>query len=56
MKMYQLIQKLFGGGDSDRQTGDLISLLSFLKESRIKNSDDSRRYIGISFLSSLCCE
>jgi hypothetical protein len=33
MKMYQAVQKLLVGGH--RQTGDLISLLSFL-ESRLK--------------------
>jgi hypothetical protein len=34
MKIYQAVQKLLVG-DTDRQTGDLISLLSFL-ESRLK--------------------
>jgi hypothetical protein len=35
--MYQAVQKLLGGGDrqTDRETGDLISLLSFW-ESRVK--------------------
>jgi hypothetical protein len=36
MKIYQAVQKLLvGGTQRDRQTGDLISLLSFL-ESRLK--------------------
>jgi hypothetical protein len=34
MKIYQMVQKLLVG-DTNRQTGDLISLLSFL-ESRLK--------------------
>jgi hypothetical protein len=36
MKIYQAVQKLLvGGTQTDRQTGDLIILLSFL-ESRLK--------------------
>jgi hypothetical protein len=35
MKIYQTVQKLLVG-DTDRQTGDLISLLSFF-ESRLIN-------------------
>jgi hypothetical protein len=38
-KIYQLVQKLLGGGhrQTDRQTGDLISLTFLCKESRLKN-------------------
>jgi hypothetical protein len=35
MKIYQAVQKLFSCGQTERQTGDLISLLSFL-ESKLK--------------------
>jgi hypothetical protein len=47
MKIYQAVQRLLGGGDmqtdrqTDRQIGDLISLLSFL-ESRLKWKNSSR--------------
>jgi hypothetical protein len=34
-KIYQLVQKLLVGGHADKQTGDLISLLSVL-ESRLE--------------------
>jgi hypothetical protein len=38
IKIYQLVQKLLGGGggDTDRQTGVLISLTFLFKESRLK--------------------
>jgi hypothetical protein len=40
IKIYQLVQKLLGGGDTDgqtdRQDGDLISLTFLFKESRLK--------------------
>jgi hypothetical protein len=38
IKIYQLVQKLLGGGGEahiDRQTGDLISLIFLFKESRL---------------------
>jgi hypothetical protein len=35
MKIYQVVTKLLVGGDTQRQTGNLISLLSFL-ESRLQ--------------------
>jgi hypothetical protein len=42
MKNYQAVQKLLmGGTQSDRQTGDLISLLSFM-ESRLKIDDHKK--------------
>jgi hypothetical protein len=42
MKIYQAVQRLLGGDiQTDRQTGDLISLLSFL-ESRLKWKNSSR--------------
>jgi hypothetical protein len=34
-----------GGRQTDRQTGDLITLLSFLKESRLKM--ETYRFIGL---------
>jgi hypothetical protein len=42
MKSYQAVQKLLVG---DRQTGDLISLLSFL-ESRLKKEGENERCSG----------
>jgi hypothetical protein len=38
IKIYQLVQKLLGGGHTDRQDGDLISLTFLFKESWLKNS------------------
>jgi hypothetical protein len=35
IKIYRLVQTLLGGGDTDRQTGDLISLTFLFKESRL---------------------
>jgi hypothetical protein len=35
IKIYQLVQNLLGGTQTDRQTGDLISLTFLLKESRL---------------------
>jgi hypothetical protein len=43
IKIYHLVQTLLGGkhrhtdGQTDRQTGDLISLTFIFKESRLKN-------------------
>jgi hypothetical protein len=37
IKIDQLVQKLLGGGQTDRQTGDLISLTFLFEESRLKN-------------------
>jgi hypothetical protein len=36
IKIYQLVQKLLGGTQTDRETGDLISLTFLFKESRLK--------------------
>jgi hypothetical protein len=41
MKIYQAVQKLLVG-DTDRQTGDLISLLSFV-ESGLKKEGENER-------------
>jgi hypothetical protein len=35
IKIYQLVQKLLGGTQTDRQTGGLISLTFLFKESRL---------------------
>jgi hypothetical protein len=43
MKIYQAFQKLLVG-DRDRQTGDLISLLSFL-EFKLKSYDRPQTHI-----------
>jgi hypothetical protein len=43
IKIYQLVQKLLGGKhrQTDRQTGDLISLTLLFKESRLKSAASS---------------
>jgi hypothetical protein len=45
IKIYQLVQKLLGDThrQTDRQTGDLISLTFVFKESRIKTSGNDNR-------------
>jgi hypothetical protein len=43
IRIYQLVQKLLRGtnGQTDRQTGDLISLTFLFKESRLKKGKET---------------
>jgi hypothetical protein len=51
MKKFQLVQKIEGGDiETDRQTGHLISTLSFLKESRLKMEPNRKMMERLNFL------
>jgi hypothetical protein len=47
IKIYQLVQTLLGGThrQTDRQTGDLMSLTFLFKESKLKMAFSSKTYV-----------